>query len=69
MDKPKTTKAQQKAVQRYVKDNYDRIVLTVPKGNRDKIKAHADSLGESMNGFINRAIIEAMERDKEQGRD
>lgn len=64
MNKPKTTKAQQRAVQKYVKDNYDRIVVTVPKGERDEIKAHVNKTGESMNSFINRAITETMERDK-----
>ena len=39
---------------------YDRINLTVPKGEKDKIKAYADSKGESVNGFIYRAIQEAM---------
>ena len=39
-------------------------VFTVPKGNKDKIKAHAEQNGESVNGFINRAIDETMERDK-----
>ena len=46
------------------KATYDRINLTVPKGNKDKIKAHAEENGESVNGFINRAIDETMERDK-----
>ena len=65
MVKPTTTKAQQKAVQKYVKNNYDRIMLTVPKGERDKIKEYAETKGESMNGFIVRAINEAMQRDNE----
>ena len=43
---------------------YDRINLTVPKGSKDAIKAHADSMGESVNGFINRAIMEVTEMDK-----
>ena len=62
----KTSKAQQKAVQKYVKNNYDRHVLTMPKGNKNKIKAHAAKQGESLNGFINRAITETMERDEER---
>ena len=57
------SKAQQKAVHKYVKANYDRMELTVPKGRKDTIKAHATAQGESMNGFINRAILETMERD------
>jgi len=37
----------------------------MPKGKRDQVKEHAKSTGESMNAFINRAIDEAMERDKQ----
>lgn len=58
------SKAQQASVNKYVKSNYDRINVTMPKGHRDVIKAHADSRGESVNAFINRAIEEAMEREK-----
>lgn len=43
---------------------YDRINLTVPRGQKDLIQAHAEAQGESTNGFINRAISETMERDK-----
>lgn len=39
-------------------DNYDRIAVVVPKGTKDQIKAKADSLGESVNGYINRLIQE-----------
>ena len=46
------------------KENVDRVNLTMPKGKKDTIKAHAEAQGESVNGFINRAIDEAMERDK-----
>ena len=61
------SKSQQKAVHKYVKANYDRIELTVPKGRKDTIKAHAGARGESVNSFIGRAIDEAMERDTEGG--
>ena len=57
------SKSQQKAVHKYVKANYDRMELTVPKGQKDTIKAHAAALGESVNGFVSRVILEAMERD------
>ena len=57
------SKAQQKAVTKYVQANYDRLDLTMPKGQKDTIKAHAAGQGESVNAFINRAIVEAMERD------
>ncbi len=58
------SKAQQKAVQKYVKDKYDRVVLTMPKGKKGPIQDHAEAQGESLNAFINRAIDETMERDK-----
>lgn len=44
---------------------YDRINLTVPKGRKEIIKAHAEAKGESVNAFINRAIDETMARDHE----
>lgn len=61
------SKAQQKAVAKYMKANYDRINLMVPKGEREEIRAHAESRGESLNGFIGRAIQETMERDNAKG--
>ena len=61
------SKAQQKAVNKYMAANYDRINLTVPKGKKDTIQAHAEAQGESVNGFINRAISETMERDSVGG--
>ena len=47
----------------YIAKTYDRINLTVPKGDKDKIKAYAESKGESVNGFINRVISEAMQKE------
>ena len=59
-------KASTRAQNKYIAKAYDRINLTVPKGDKDKIKTHAESMGESVNGFINRAIEETMDRDKEK---
>jgi len=61
------TKAQQKAVTKYNAKAYDRVELKVPKGQKEKIQAHAEAHSESLNGFINRAIDETMERDKMSG--
>lgn len=47
----------------WIAEKLDRINLTVPKGKKDTIKAHAEAHSESVNGFINRAIDETMERD------
>lgn len=57
------SKAQQKAQNKWIAKSYDRINLTVPKGTKDTIQAHAEAHSESVNGFINRAITETMERD------
>lgn len=43
---------------KFLAENYDRINLTVPKGQKEKIKAHAESKGKSVNGYIN-DLIEA----------
>ena len=57
------SKAQQKAVHKYVKANYDRMELTVPKGRKETIQAAASSQGQSVNAYINQAIDERMNRD------
>ena len=48
---------------RYNAKAYDAIPLRVIKGQKSVVQAHAAAQGESVNGFINRAIQEAMERD------
>lgn len=58
-------KASTKAQNKYITKVYDRINLTVPKGQKDIIKDHAESMGESVNAFINRAINTTMEKDRE----
>ena len=60
----KNSKAKIAANARYSAKAYDRIALTVHKGSREDIKSHADAFGKSLNGFINEAIAEKMERDK-----
>lgn len=47
----------------YAKSNIKRIPLDVQKDRYVEIKSHADKRGESVNGFIKRAIDETMERD------
>lgn len=63
------TKAQQRAVNKYMKQVYDRINLTVKKGQKQIIQEHAESRGESVNGFINRAIEETMAREQNGPKD
>jgi hypothetical protein len=57
------TKAEQKAVAKYKLKTYDRLEISVKKGQKDKIKTHAEGMGESLNGFVNRAIDNQIERD------
>ena len=61
------SKAQQRAVAKYMKENYDNVQLRMPKGKKDKIKAYAESKGESINGFINRIIDEVIQNEGENG--
>lgn len=63
MAERKNSAARIKANNKYNDKAYDRINIVVPKGNKDKIKAHAEQHGESVNGFVNRAIAETLERD------
>lgn len=61
----KISKAQQKAVNKYVKNNYDRINVIFPKGERSLLKNHVQITGESVNAFILRSVRETMNRDKQ----
>lgn len=61
-DKDKATKYKNN----FIKNSYDRINLTVKKGQKESIQQHAENYGESLNGFINRAIIETIENDNQK---
>ena len=53
-------KANQRAVNKYVKNNYDRINVTMPKGKKETIQAHAEAQSQSVNAYINGAIDSRM---------
>ena len=57
------SKAQQRAVSNYKQEHAQPTKERAEKGQKDIIKAHAEARGESVNGFIGRAIDETMERD------
>ena len=61
------SKAQQRAVSKYMKENYDEIKVRVDKGRKAIIQAHAEAQGESVNGFINRAIDNQISQDRLRG--
>ena len=50
----------------YAKKHLKRIPLDVRLEKYNEIKTHATKNGESVNGFVKRAIDETMERDKAQ---
>lgn len=56
------SEAQKRAVAKYSAKVYDNISIRVYKGEREKISKFAAEHGESLNGFIKRAIKEAMEK-------
>lgn len=60
------SRAQLESNKRYAKAKLDDVRFRVPKGEREVIKAHAQKMGESVNGFIYRAVKEAIERDNEK---
>lgn len=58
--------SQTRAKNKYNAKAYDSLRIVVKKGRKEIIKAHAEKQGESINGFVSRAIDETMERDKEE---
>ena len=57
------SKAQQKAVSKYMKENYDVFQIRMPKGRKETIQTAAAAAGESVNAYINTAITQRMEQD------
>ena len=55
-EKTRTSKAQQRATQKYIKTHYDRIEIKCPKGFRERLKAYAEAAGESVNLYIINAV-------------
>lgn len=62
MAKPQTI-----ASNKYNSKAYDSLRIVVKKGYKDAVQAHAAEMGESINGFVNRAIREQIHRDREAG--
>ena len=55
-----------RAIKKYEQEKVDRVVFRVPKGMKEQIQEHAEKQGESLSGFLNRAVQETMERDKKE---
>lgn len=52
---------------RYAAKNLKRVPLDMQRAQYKVVQAHAQAQGESVNGFIKRAIQETMERDSRGG--
>ena len=64
------SEARKRATYKYIAKSYDRIVLNLPRGERDRIKKAAEEAGESVNAYIKRAISAQMQRErKNEGTD
>lgn len=64
-EKKKVSKAQQQAVNRYMKKNYDRVLVTFKKGDKERIQVAAEKSGESVNGYIKTAVEQRMQRESD----
>ena len=57
------TEAQKKAQQKYM-EKFAVARVRMDREKYDRVQAHAEAQGESLNAFINRAVIYTMEQDK-----
>ena len=60
-EKKKISAAQSRAVNKYISNHYERFSLLLPPGMKDRIRAAAMP-GESINAFINRAILQLLDQ-------
>ena len=49
---------QYKRQNEHIRENYDRISITLPKGTKERIK----SKGESINGYITRLVLADLDK-------
>ena len=64
------TEAQKRANDKYIKANYEKVPFDIRRDsqfNGDVMRQHAAKNGESLNGFLKRAIEETIARDNAKG--
>lgn len=54
------TEAGKRATIKYIKNNYDRVEIKVPKGQKTTIEAAATAAGESVNMYTQKALLARM---------
>lgn len=57
------SQAQNKATQKYIKNNYDEFKIRLEKGKKEIIKNYANAVDESLNGYIKKAISDRIKND------
>ena len=60
MSNPKNRAAKIRAKTKYTAKTYDQFPVYTPKGKKASLRDHAKKRGESLNGFVNRAIDETL---------
>ena len=58
------SKARQKSNRKWNENNLDRLYVFVPKGQKEVIRAMAESKGESLNAYVSKAIQRQLEEDQ-----
>ena len=60
-----TSESQQRAIKKY-QEKLQRLYIWLSPEQKDMISAHAEKTGESINAFVQRAILETMENDNKK---
>lgn len=60
------TEAAKRATMKYQKENLEQLIIRLPIGERQRIKDHAQLMGDNMTAFLRRAINETIQRDREK---
>lgn len=62
-EKSRYTEAQKRSAEKYLREKVEDIRIRVPKGQKEVIKAFAESQGKSLNQFIIDCITDAMSKE------
>ena len=57
------TDAEDRAIKKYEQEKIDKVLVRFPKGKKEQIQQHVANTGESINGFINRAVDQTLSSD------
>ena len=57
------SESRKRANDKYLNEKVEEFKVRVPKGKKLMLQTHSEHQGESLNGFVNRAIDETVQRD------